>query len=67
MGNTANAGQSYVVDPGSAEYTASDANTECATKTEPVTVDNEAGGGTIIYAYGTSLDDRKLLAVPVGE
>lgn len=66
-GGTANSGQAYLVDVGEASFTASDANTECAKRTDPVTIDFEEGDQYVIYAYGTSLDDRKLMAVKVGE
>jgi len=66
-GGTANAGQAYVVDPGEASFTASDANTECAERTEPVDLDLEEGDQYVFYAYGTSLDDRQLLPVKLGE
>jgi len=41
------------------------AGTECATKTDPVSVDVADGDRYILYAYGTSMDDRQLLACPV--
>ena len=66
-GGTANSGQAYLVDVGEASFTASDANTECAERTDPVDIDVAEGDQYVIYAYGTSLDDRQLLAVPVGE
>jgi hypothetical protein len=66
-GGTANSGQAYLVDVGPATFTASDANTECAERTEPVTIDIAEGDRYVIYAYGTSLDDRRLLPVKVGE
>ena len=66
-GGTANSGQAFLVDPGTQSFTASDANTECAERTEPVEIDLADGDRYVIYAYGTSLDDRKLLALEVGD
>jgi len=66
-GGTANSGQAFLVDPGPSSFTASDANTECATRTAPVDIDLKDGDQYVIYAYGTSMDDRKLMAVKVGE
>lgn len=66
-GGTANSGQAFLVDPGQQSFTASDANTECAERTEPVDLDLKDGDRYVIYAYGTSKDDRKLMAVEVGE
>ena len=66
-GGTANSGQAFVVDPGQQSFTASDANTECAQRTEPLDLDLKDGDRYVIYAYGTSKDDRKLMAVEVGE
>jgi hypothetical protein len=66
-GGTANSGQAYLVDPGPQSFTASDANTECAERTDPVDFDVADGDQYVIYAYGTSKDDRKLMAVKVGE
>lgn len=66
-GGTANSGQAFLVDPGTQSFTASDANTECAKRTEPVELDLAEGDRYVLYAYGTSLDDRKLLPVKIGE
>lgn len=66
-GGTANSGQAFLVDPGQQSFTASDANTECAQRTEPLDLDLKDGDRYVIYAYGTSKDDRKLMAVEVGE
>ena len=57
----------FVVDPGQQSFTASDANTGCAQRTEPLDLDLKDGDRYVIYAYGTSKDDRKLMAVEVGE
>lgn len=65
--DTANNGQAFLVDPGTAELTASDANTDCSVKTDPVSIDAADGDAYVIYAYGTTMDDRQLLAVKVGE
>lgn len=65
--DTANNGEAYVLDPGSIEFTASDANSDCSVKTDPVTLDLQAGDRYVIYAYGTTKDDRQLMAVKVGE
>lgn len=62
-GGTANAGLPVVLDPGSVELTASDANSDCSWKTPPVTLDLAAGDRYVLFAYGTTKDDRKLLAV----
>ena len=67
VGDTANSGQAWVVDAGTTEFTASDANSDCPFKTPPVSVDLEEGEGYILFAYGTTLEDRQLLAVKVGE
>lgn len=66
-GGTANSGQAFLVDVGEASFTASDANTECAERTEAVDLDLEEGDRYILYAYGTSLEDRQLLPVAIGE
>lgn len=66
-GGTANSGQAYLVDAGTQSFTASDANTECAERTAPVEIDLAAGDQYVVYAYGTTMDDRKLMAVKVGE
>lgn len=66
-GGTANSGQAFLVDTGEQSFTASDANTECAERTAPVDIDIADGDQYVIYAYGTSLDDRKLMAVKLGE
>lgn len=66
-GGTANSGQAFLVDPGEQSFTASDANTECAERTEAVDLDLSDGDRYVLYAYGTSLDDRQLLPVKVGE
>ncbi len=64
-GGTANAGQAFIVDAGTASFTASDANTECATRTEAVDLDLTEGDRYVLYAYGTSLEDRQLLPVKI--
>lgn len=66
-GGTANSGQAFLVDVGEQSFTASDANTDCAERTEAVDIDVTDGGRYVIYAYGTSLDDRKLMVVEIGE
>ncbi|HWJ97513.1 MAG TPA: hypothetical protein VNQ33_05095 [Acidimicrobiales bacterium] len=66
-GGTANSGQAYLVDVGTQSFTASDANTECAERLDPVDIDFAEGDQYVVYAYGTSLDDRRLMAVKVGE
>lgn len=66
-GGTANSGQAYLVDVGEQSFTASDANTECAERTEAVDIDFAEGDQYVVYGYGTSLEDRKLMAVKVGE
>lgn len=66
-GGTANAGQAIEFDPGTVELTASDANTDCSTRTDPVSLDLAAGDRVIVYAYGTTMEDRQLLAVPLGD
>ncbi len=66
-GGTANSGQAFLVDPGTQSFTASDANTECAERTEPVELDLADGDRYVLYAYGTSLEDRKLLPLKIGE
>ena len=43
--DTANNGEAYLLDPGSKTFTASDANTDCSVKTDPVTLDLQAGEG----------------------
>ena len=65
--DTANNGEAYLLDPGSKTFTASDANTDCSVKTDPVTLDLQAGDRYVIYAYGTTKDDRQLMALKVGE
>ena len=66
-GGTANSGQAFLVDPGKQSFTASDANTECAQRTEPVELDLADGDRYVLYAYGTSLEDQKLLPLKIGE
>jgi hypothetical protein len=66
-GGTANSGQAFLVDPGEQSFTASDANTECAERTEAVDLELEEGDQYVLYAYGTSLEDRQLLPVKIGE
>ena len=65
--DTANNGQAFVVDPGTLRFDASDANTDCAQRTDPVSIDLQAGDRYIIYAYGGTKDDRKLMAVKLGD
>jgi hypothetical protein len=66
-GGTANSGQAFVVDTGESSFTASDANTECAKRTEAVDLDLKEGDRYVLYAYGTSLEDRQLLPVKIGD
>ena len=54
------------LDPGTVTLTASDANTDCSQRTDPVTLDLKAGDRVTVFAYGTTKDDRKLLVVPIG-
>ena len=60
-------GQAFVVDTGESSFTASDANTECAKRTEAVDLDLKEGDRYVLYAYGTSLEDRQLLPVKIGD
>lgn len=62
LGNVA---EVLAIDPGSLEVRAYDANTECATGTEPATVDAEAGDRILVLAYGTDKDDRALAVAPM--
>ena len=66
-GGTANSGQAFLVDVGTGSFAASDANTECAEKTDPVEIEFDDGDQYVVFAYGTSLEDRQLMAVKVGE
>lgn len=66
-GGTANAGLPTVLDAGSTEITASDANSDCSFKTPPVTLDLEAGDRYVLFAYGTDLESRQLLPVKLGD
>lgn len=64
---TGNAGTGYVVDPGALKVAAYDANTSCATGTPPVDLAAEAGKAYVLVASGSTLEDRKLTVLPLGE
>ena len=67
IGNTANSAGAYIAEPGATTITGTDANTECPTRTEPVTLDLNPGDRYVIFAYGVDKPSRKLLAVKVGD
>lgn len=60
--STANLGTAYVLDPGAYDVTASDANTDCSVRTAPVHLDAAAGDVWLVFAHGTTKDDRALIA-----
>ncbi len=66
-GGTANSGQAFLLDPGPHSFTASDANTDCSVKTPALDLDLKDGDRYVIYAYGTTKDDRKLLALAIDD
>lgn len=61
--DSGNNGTAYAAAPGSVPVVASDANTNCATGLPPANVDITAGGLYVLYAYGTTIADRKLLVL----
>ena len=65
--NIGNTGQGFVADPGNVTVVASDANTECASGLPPVDLEIVAGGTYVLYAFGTSKDDRKIVTLDASE
>ena len=65
--DSGNLGTAYAAAPGSVPVVASDANTNCATGLPPANVDITAGGLYVLYAYGTTIADRKLLVLDAAE
>lgn len=61
--DSGNNGTAYAADPGAVAAVASDANTNCATGLPPVNLDLAAGKLVVLYAYGTTIADRKLLVL----
>ena len=62
-GESPNYGSVYEIDPGSYQVAASDANTDCAASIDAIPIDVTAGDSWVIFAYGTTKDDRKLMSL----
>ena len=65
--DSGNNGTAYRAAPGTVAVVASDANTNCATGLPPATVNLTAGDLVVVYAYGTTIADRKLLVLNASE
>ena len=60
-----NGGTGYVVDPGTLEVFASDANSDCSVATPPATIEATEGSVWLVIVHGTTREDRELTVLQV--